>query len=401
MSNHFAYMNERGKINTGCCGDGGSFFLSENARKQLALPLNIDELIDAVIKNAHEGEKNTPHQQRALIQEQYAQFRDAVKTGFGATSVQLEYGTPNQEMAKNLQYNVGLFSAFKTHDMLKEVVSKIRDTSGNLKGYSQFRKDALSVIGQYRESWLQTEYNTGVRSCRIAAQWAKYVQAKHLYPNLKYTLSRSAERRVAHEQLVGTILPIDHPFWDTHMPPLDWECKCGITNTDEQPTEQPPTVEVPEMFAFNPGKEGKVFDVDAHPYGQTPKKQYQDVAKQAWGALCSYERKQIVTQAREGGKMEKKIKVPGLAAPVQLNRNTYEKNLEFGPYFFPKLSILENIESILEDSQVIMVENRKPKQHVKQYHVLQHTTAAGNRINLHVEERKTGEMYLYYLHIQK
>lgn len=401
MINNSHYLHGRGGIITSCCSGEGSFFLSDAGRKGLALPLDMNKVIDQVIKNAHEGIENTPAQDRSIVHEQYGQLRDVVRDGLGKLSNRFEYGTPNQELAKNLQYNVGLFSAFKKHDMMQEVVAQLKDDAGNLKGYSQFRKDVLPIIGTYRESWLQTEYNTGVRSCRMAAQWVKFQAAKNLYPNLKFVLSRSAHRRAAHEALVGTILPIDHSFWSTHMPPLDWECKCSVTNTDEQPTETPGAVDVSEMFAFNPGKEGKVYNVDAHPYAQVTKKEYQDVTKAAWGALCSYERKQVMQQAKDSGQMKKQYKVPGLKVPIKLNRATFENNLAYDDYFFDKLSLLSHIDTVLEDSQVILVENRKPKQAVKQYHILQHLTNEGRRINLHIEERKTGEMFLHYIHIQK
>lgn len=395
------YLLGRGNFHSSCCADEGYYFLSDKRRNVLALPLDMDGIIDQVIKHIHEGERILPKHDRSIIHEQYGQFRDAISAGFGNLSTQFEYGTTNQELAKNLQYNVGLFSAFKKHDMLREVVSQLRDDKGNLKGYSQFRKDALGIIGPYRESWLQAEWNTGVRSCRMAAQWVKFQAAKNLYPNLKFTLSRSAQRRETHEILVGTVLPIDHPFWNNHIPPLDWDCKCGVTNTDEQPTEIPPSLEVPEMFRSNPGKDGKVYNVDAHPYAQVTKKEYQDVAKEAWGALCSYERKELIKQAKDRGDYKKRYKVPGLTGNVQLNRKSFEKNLTYDSNFFSKLSLLQHIDSVLEDSRLIMSENRKPKQHVKQYHILQHTTKEGKRINLHIEERNNGEMYLYYIHIQK
>lgn len=395
------YLNGRGGLHFIFCPYDGIYFLSDKGRNALVIPQNMDTVLDRVIQSIYEGDKTVQEQDRAIIQEQYGQLRHAVQNGFGNLSFQLEYGTPNYELAANLQYNVGLFSAFKTHDLMHELVALLKDQSGNLKGFSQFRKDALAMIGPYRESWLQVEYNTGVRTCRMASQWLKFQAAKSLYPNLKFTLSRSAHRREDHEVLVGTILPIDHPFWNTHMPPLGWECKCGVTNTDEHPTEVPGSIDVPVMFAFNPGKDGKVFNVDVHPYAQVTKREYQQVATAAWGALCSYERKNALQAAKIEGRFKKGYPATGISSPVRLNRATYESNLGFDAYFFPKLSILNDIEKVLEDSVVIMTENKIRKQHVKHYHVLQHTTSLGKKINLRIEERITGEMYLHHIHIQQ
>jgi len=117
--------------------------------------------------------------------------------------------------------------------------------------------------------------------------------------------------------------------------------------------------------------------------------------------LCSYERDKFLQQAKDSGLMKKKVSVKGVPAPVELNRNSFENNLSFDAYFFDKLSLLQHIDEILKDSQLILTENRKPKQHVKQYYILQHSTATGNRVSLHVEERKDGHCYLYYLQIGK
>lgn len=401
MSNSL-YLAGRGGFSCGCLLDG-SYFLSDKTRQKLGIDPGIDKVIDAVIQNVHQGEKNTPAQDRAIVTEQYAQLRQAVKEGYGLTALQVEYGGVNSTMIRNLQTNVAVFSAFKKHDMMRELVKELRDEKGGLKEYVQFRQDALSLVGDYREKWLKIEYDTAVRGSRMATVWENIQKTKKLYPNIKYIISRSAHKREDHLSLVGIILPIDHPFWAAHFPPNGYQCKCSAKPTDEQPThsDDVPTLEIDQAFAFNPGIDGKVFNVEKHPYGNLPQKEYKEAAKAAWGALCSFERKELLKTAKETKLIDKKIKVPGVPAPVELNRNTFEKNLAFDHYFFDKLQLLNKIDEVLADSQVITVENRKPKQHVKQYHVLQHTTSEGKRINLHVEERKDGQCVLYYLHIQK
>lgn len=77
------------------------------------------------------------------------------------------------------------------------------------------------------------------------------------------------EKREEHLALVGTIRPIEDPWWDTHMPPSAWNCKCRIRPNDK------PVTPIPEETAKdkpapglsgNPGRSGSVFDLKSHPY---------------------------------------------------------------------------------------------------------------------------------------
>jgi hypothetical protein len=379
----------------------GYYFLSDAKRKDLPIVIDLDKIYDAVTSNVQSGEKNSKPQDKAIIQDQYSQLRQAVQEGYGKLITKVEYGGTNFSMLKNLQTNVAVFSAFKKHDMMKELVKQLKDENGKQKSKQQFVQDAKKLVNNYREQFLRNEYDAAVRGSRMATVWEQIQRSRNLYPNIEYTISRSANKREEHLDWVGTVLPVDHPWWSIHFPPNGFGCKCGARPTDKQPTDAPSTGDVHPAFAFNPGKDGQVFDVEKHPYAQLPQKEYRQAAREAWSALCNYEYKSLVKDFRDGKVMNKPVKAPGIPEPVQFNRISITKNLEHNAYFFEKLNLLNNIESMIEDSSVILVENRKPKQHVKQYHILQHTTESGQRINIHVEERKDGSCWLYYIHIQK
>ena len=34
--------------------------------------------------------------------------------------------------------------------------------------------------------------------------------------------------RASHAKLNKIILPVEHSFWDTYMPPNDWNCRCNV-----------------------------------------------------------------------------------------------------------------------------------------------------------------------------
>jgi len=47
-------------------------------------------------------------------------------------------------------------------------------------------------------------------------------------PFMRYVPSWKREKREEHKKFYNTILPVDHAFWDTHTPPLDFNCGCSI-----------------------------------------------------------------------------------------------------------------------------------------------------------------------------
>jgi hypothetical protein len=294
-----------------------------------------------------------------------------------------------------------VFSAFKKHDMMKELVKQLRDDKGNLKSFSEFRSGAKELVGTYKDRYLQTEYDTAVRSSRMAAQWQSFQRTKRLYPNLKYVISRSAVKREDHLALVGTILPIDHPFWITHFPPNGYGCKCSARQTDEKPTEEPAGVEINDAFAFNPGIEGKVFDVEKHPYAQLPQKEYKTAAHEARGAYYHYEKKVQEKQWMEDVAGKQKVKVERLQKPVEFNHSSFEKNMRLDNGVWDRLNLLNNIKEVLQDADYLYEEEpKKPKQHVAKYHVMKYTKNE-KAVIIYLEERKNGQTVLYSLHPQK
>lgn len=128
------------------------------------------------------------------------------------------------------------------------------------------------------ESRLKTIYRTNIRMSIAAGRWRKYQVEKDVFPYLRY-LSRHYRKhpRADHRSWHGLILPIDHPWWQTHFPPNGWGCNCDIEQVSERMLRregwtvgEPPqddqrgfkaadgrTYQVPEgvspAFAYNPG----------------------------------------------------------------------------------------------------------------------------------------------------
>lgn len=85
---------------------------------------------------------------------------------------------------------------------------------------------------------LQTIFWANVRSARAAGQWERAQRAKRALPYLLYVRTTSAEPRQEHLAWVGLILPVDHPFWNTHFPPNGWGCKCSVRQISQREAEK-------------------------------------------------------------------------------------------------------------------------------------------------------------------
>lgn len=75
---------------------------------------------------------------------------------------------------------------------------------------------------------LKTTFWSNMNSARAAGQWERAQRSKKTLPYVLYLRTTSGDPRPEHLLWVGTILPIDHPFWKTHWPPNGWLCKCQV-----------------------------------------------------------------------------------------------------------------------------------------------------------------------------
>lgn len=74
---------------------------------------------------------------------------------------------------------------------------------------------------------LRIIYDTNMRMSQAAGEWARIQRTKRSAPYLLYTAILDGATRPLHRQWHGTVLPVDHPWWQTHYPPNGWRCRCS------------------------------------------------------------------------------------------------------------------------------------------------------------------------------
>lgn len=80
---------------------------------------------------------------------------------------------------------------------------------------------------------LRIIYGTNLRMARAAGQWKRIQQLKGVAPYLMYSAVMDERTRPLHRQWHKTVLPVDHPWWNTHFPPCGWNCRCKAVQLTE------------------------------------------------------------------------------------------------------------------------------------------------------------------------
>ncbi|WP_254591800.1 phage minor head protein [Candidatus Williamhamiltonella defendens] len=168
-----------------------------------------------------------------------------------------------------------------TQELLMEIRQAVDAALAEGKTFKQFQDELEPLLG--KRGWLgkvlmedgamvelgtprrlKIIYDTHMRTARAAGQWVRIERNKAALPYLRYGLGPSREHRLQHVQWEGLILPVDAPFWDTHLPPNGWGCRCRVRQmTERQASQRGGVSEAPEQKTtlWENRRTGKVEEV--------------------------------------------------------------------------------------------------------------------------------------------
>jgi hypothetical protein len=75
---------------------------------------------------------------------------------------------------------------------------------------------------------LKVIFDVNCRTARAAGQWQRAERTKKTLPYLLYQVGSAKKHRPEHLGWNGTLLPIDDPWWDTHLPINAYGCHCHV-----------------------------------------------------------------------------------------------------------------------------------------------------------------------------
>ncbi|MFJ1474054.1 phage minor head protein [Capnocytophaga cynodegmi] len=284
----------------------------------------MSRLVEKYIRQAFEDRNISEEQSEKLWRYYYRYLSKAVDLGYNS---KLEQYDP--KLALSLKYNIAEFSAFKETSFKKQIETVLTQ-NGRVLSWSEFKAEADKLNTDYNRRWLQTEYHQTIANAQAAEKFQGYIAEKSVYPNLKYRAINDERTREKHRVWDGLVLPVEHPFWQKHLPPNDWGCRCYVEQTAEPVSGGIVTNEnIKEEFANNPALSGTIFG--KIPYEKT---------------LSDAESKQVREKVKERVNKESKKKeetwetIPTNSGAVRVSsyhgKNEKQENIEIASYFANK-----------------------------------------------------------------
>lgn len=85
---------------------------------------------------------------------------------------------------------------------------------------------------------LRTIFRVNLQTAYAAGHWQQIQETKADAPFLMYDAVDDSATREEHAQWDGTVLPVDDPWWSTHMPPNGWNCRCSVVQVSRGQAEE-------------------------------------------------------------------------------------------------------------------------------------------------------------------
>lgn len=193
---------------------------------------------------------------------------DGVFEGYGKTLFDVQFGSQDWTMLRDLQENIYVFSGAKQYQQVR-AMSSLLTGENKITTFSAFNKKSREIFEDYNENYLHAEYNSAIAQARTASQWQEITTHVKQFPMLTYHTVGDMRVRPTHAALDHITRPVIDKFWDSYMPPNGWNCRCTVIQDDESKKtslkgfKKPD--DVPDIFMFNAGKDRIVFS-PKHPY---------------------------------------------------------------------------------------------------------------------------------------
>lgn len=145
-------------------------------------------------------------------------------------------------------------------DILKDIHAELMKAMENGTTFTEFKSSLVPIL-QKKGWWgktnvtdsgtgevktvqlgslrrLRTIFDVNMRVSLAQGRWEQQQAVKKDFPYLRYEGVLDSRIRPLHKTWHGTILPMDHPWWDTHYPPNGWKCRCDAVAVSDDDLER-------------------------------------------------------------------------------------------------------------------------------------------------------------------
>lgn len=86
---------------------------------------------------------------------------------------------------------------------------------------------------RFDERRLELIFQTNMRQSQAAGRWVRGMRSRVL-THIQYRTMGDHLVRKEHQAWDNLVLPREHPFWHTHLPPNGWRCRCTFGFIDQE-----------------------------------------------------------------------------------------------------------------------------------------------------------------------
>ncbi len=265
-----------------CCHEPHEEHMHEHTSLADELPIDLDGTVRNALRKIYDREVNAGQVYNPLHLKTALTLWEGLQEGFGKKLDSIDRADLDREFMTQLRTNVYIFSAFKNHHFVLDVIDQLTDGNGNIRSFSKFKEIVQGISDNYNKNWLLAEYDTAIGTGQMARKWKEIERDSDILPFLRYDTVGDGRVRPDHKILEGVTLRYDDPFWDVYYPPNGWRCRCSVQQVTGPQKSPDDTPEVPKAFRHNAGKTGQLYTRD-HPY-YTVRRGFKKDAENNFGA---------------------------------------------------------------------------------------------------------------------
>lgn len=133
---------------------------------------------------------------------------------------------------RQMATTVSFLSSLEQAESVIKSLNKTLASGGTFNDFQKLVAESEIVLPKH---YLDNVFRTNIQSAYGHGRWQQQQRNKDKRQYLMYSAINDSRVRPAHLALNRIVLPIDHPFWLTHYPPVGYRCRCScIALTEKQ-----------------------------------------------------------------------------------------------------------------------------------------------------------------------
>jgi len=170
-----------------------------------------------------------------------------------------------------LKKNLNDFSKGKSVTLFGEINAKYKQTRTANNPTDAFKTGFDSIWVKHNREYMITESDFVTKKSNNMKAMEEMIDKGETEDNYQYLAVMDGRTRSSHAELDGVIRPANDPFWSTHTPPWDFNCRCTRVKINKPATKvKGGNVKPPKELNVNPSQ--AEFFTDEHKYIKNYKK---------------------------------------------------------------------------------------------------------------------------------